>query len=101
MARIALPFSVQNAQAVIAFGASSDAPHTHAEIADWCERFWTAFCDVDAPAEIERIMPILAEVESQWDMFLADTLSKQPGTSSHEVQAPTEWFLAWGAQIDG
>ena len=100
MATIALPFTVENARAIIAAGASSTGPYSHLEIAEWCERFWNKYADVDAPVEIERIMPVLATVESEWDMYLANELSKHPATPPSKVRAPEEWFLEWGKEIE-
>ena len=97
---IGLPFTVENARAVIATGASESGAYSHAEIAEWCERFWNRYSDTDAPPEIERIMPVLADVESQWDMHLANELAAHPDTPPNRVRAPREWFKQWSAKID-
>jgi hypothetical protein len=60
---IQLEFSRENVQKVIEWGASPDSsPHSHQAIASWCERFWNKYCDIDAPEEIEEVMPLLAEI---------------------------------------
>lgn len=100
MGTISAPFTVENARAILADGAVEGGAHSHADIADWCERFWNMYADIDAPHEIERIMPVLADVESQWDMHLASQLSVRPSISPSEVKAPREWFAQWSQQID-
>ena len=100
MGTISAPFTVANARAIIAAGAAEGARHSHAEIAEWCERFWNLYAHTDAPPEIERIMPVLADVESQWDMHLARELASRPGVSPKEVEAPRKWFAQWSKQID-
>ena len=99
MASIALPFTPDNARLVIGWGLSDDAPHSHAEIADWCERFWNAFCDLDVSTDIERLMPVLADVETQWDIYVSEFLAHHPGTPIAQVRAPRQWFANWAATI--
>jgi hypothetical protein len=100
MESIELPFTPENARIVIALGSDPDAPYSHAQIAEWCERFWNRFADVDAPPEIERIMSVLADIESQWDMHLANELSAHPEANPNRVRAPEEWFVQWSESID-
>lgn len=53
--------------------------------------------DVDAGPAIERLMPILADVETQWDLFLANTHSFEElrAMSLDDVRLPVEWFEQW------
>jgi hypothetical protein len=53
--------------------------------------------DVDAPPPIERLLPLLADVDAQWDLFLANTYSlEELRIQSFEgVRLPTEWFEEW------
>jgi len=46
-------------------------------------------------------MPILADVETQWDLFLANTLTLQELQSPNfaEIPLPTEWFDKWLRQM--
>lgn len=70
---IDLPFTAASVIQVLSWGASpDDAPHTHEQIASWCDSFWCRYLDIDAPAPIERLLPILADVECQWDLYLAN-----------------------------
>ena len=69
---IQLEFSRDNLHKVIEWGANPDSsPHSHQAIASWCERFWNKYSDIDAPEEIEEIMPLLAEIETEWDIYVA------------------------------
>lgn len=75
--RLALPFTPASLVQVLRFGTSPESsPYCHQDIAHWCERFWKQYADIDAPPEIERLMPVLADVETQWDLFLANTYSR-------------------------
>lgn len=73
---IQLDFTVENFIKLLSFGEKpNESPYSHQEIAEWSEQFWNKYCDIDASEEIEAIMPILADVETQWDLYLADTYS--------------------------
>lgn len=100
MKTISAPFTVENARAIIAVGAIESGRYSHAEIVEWCERFWNMYAEAEPSPEIERIMPVLADVESQWDMYLANELSVRPDVSPNDVAAPREWFAEWSKQID-
>jgi hypothetical protein len=83
---------------VLAWGASPDeAPYSHQQIAEWCDAFWRQFVDVDAPEDMERLLPILTDVETQWDLYLATTYSlDELRTQSFESERmPAEWFEDW------
>jgi hypothetical protein len=93
-----LPFTPQAAVQVLKWGARpEESPYTHRQIAEWCDRFWCEFLDVDAPGEIERLLPILADVDAQWDLFLANTYSFEElrSLSLDDVQLPVKWFQEW------
>ena len=99
---ITLPFTPESVAEVLACGAHPDtSPYSHKQIAEWCDRFWCEYMDVDAPPPIERLLPILADVDTQWDLFLANTYSLQElRTKSFEgVRLPTEWFEDWLLQV--
>lgn len=95
---IPLPFTAESVAQVLAWGASPDvAPYSHKQIAEWCDAFWCCYLDVDAPAEIERLLPLLTDVETQWDLYLANHYSvDELRTLSFESERmPTEWFGEW------
>jgi hypothetical protein len=95
---VTLPFTPEAAIQVLCWGTRPESsPHSHKQIALWCDRFWCQYLDVDAPPEIERILPILTDIETQWDLYLANTYSSKELQSStfEEVILPIEWFQEW------
>ena len=100
---INLHFTVDNARKVLAAGLDPKSTgYTHRDIAHWCERFWNFYSDTDAPDEIEKIMPILADVETQWDLYLANTYSFEELKKLEfaQVQLPQDWFEDWINKIN-
>lgn len=99
---IGLAFTPANAVRLMRHGSHPEtSPYSHQQIAEWCEQFWNAYADVDAPEEIEKIMPVLADVETQWDLYLASSYTPQELRSLDfdHVQLPTEWFREWTAAV--
>ena len=100
--RIPLNFVPEAVVQVLTWGAAPDqSPYSHKQIAEWCDRCWCAYLDEDAPAEIERLLPILTDVETQWDLILANsyTIEQLRSQSFESVQMPKEWFVKWLAQV--
>lgn len=100
-APIPLPFEVEAAIKILGWGAKPNtSPYSHKQISEWCDRFWCQYLDVDAPPEIEKLLSILTDVETQWDLFLANTFSLEELKSCNfeQVQLPVEWFEQWLAQ---
>lgn len=99
---IELPFTPESVAQVLNWGARpKGAPYSHKQIAEWCDRFWCQYIDVDAPPHIERLLPVLADVDAQWDLFLANTFSLEElrTKSFEEVCLPTEWFEEWLTKV--
>ena len=95
---ITLEYTKSNLLILLNFGTTpNESPYSHKQIAEWCERFWSAFSDIDAPEDIKKIMPVLADVEAQWDMYLANTytLSELQSKSFEDVILPIDWFIQW------
>ncbi|MCZ4339911.1 hypothetical protein [Shewanella colwelliana] len=95
---IEIEYSKENLLVLLAHGANpTESPYSHKQIAEWCELFWNKYCDIDAPNDIEKIMPILADVETQWDCFLANTYSSTELQQQdfESVSLPIEWFKNW------
>ena len=95
---VTLPFTPESVLQVLDWGAHpGSSPHSHKQIALWCDRFWCQYLDVDAPPQIEKLLPILTDVETQWDLYLANTYSlEELRTNAFEdVNLPTEWFEEW------
>lgn len=78
-----------------------DSPVSHRQIAQWCDRFWCRYRDLDAPPDIERVLPVLADVDAQWDLFVACTSGggSPPQLHLDQVRMPVRWFEAWASQI--
>jgi hypothetical protein len=100
---INLEFNRKNLLALLALGAEPDkSPYSHKQIAEWCERFWNKYCYIDAPEDIEVIMPVLADVETQWDLYLAGkfSLSELKKQDFESVLLPVEWFVNWSTEAN-
>jgi hypothetical protein len=97
-----MPFTPASALQMLSWGANPESsPYTHKQIAEWCDRFWCMYLDVDAPPEIERLLPVLTDVERQWDLLLANTytLSELRTKTFENEQMPQKWFRDWLRQI--
>ncbi len=93
-----LPHTPDSVLVALRWGATpEDAPYSHHQIVAWCDRFWCHFMDQDAPAEIERLLPVLADVDVQWDIFVACTYTSEQlrALNLDDVRLPVEWFEAW------
>jgi hypothetical protein len=100
---IDLPFTRASVELVLRHGADPDSsPYTHKEIAEWCDRFWCRYLDVDAEEEIEQLLPVLTDVETQWDLYLANKHSVEElrSKSFDDERMPSEWFVEWLDQIN-
>lgn len=83
---------------MLQWGANPDSsPFTHKQIAEWCDRFWCQYLDVDAEPEIESLLSTLTDVETQWDLYLANTYSTKElqAEDFESEQMPKEWFNDW------
>ena len=95
---IELPYTRDSFLSLLEHGCKpATSPFTHKQISEWCDRFWCKYLDTDAPAEVEALLPLLTEVETQWDLYLVNTYdAEQLQTESFEhVLLPTEWFEEW------
>lgn len=99
---IAQPFAPDSVRQVLQWGLASDAPYSHEDIAAWCERFWSKYLDEAAPHEIERVLPILADVDAQRDLFIANTYTfdELKVLDLSQVRLPEAWFVDWLRAID-
>jgi hypothetical protein len=99
-----LPFTVEAAFQVLRWGALAvGSTYSHQQIAQWCDRFWCQHLEDDAPPEIESLLPVLTDVETQWDLFLANTYSIEEirAGSFEQVRMPVEWFDEWLLEANG
>ena len=95
---IQLEFSRENFLILLGYGAEPEtSPYSHKQIAKWCELFWNKYIDVDASDEIENIMPVLADVETQWDLHLVNSYSlpELRHRNFDQENMPVEWFENW------
>jgi hypothetical protein len=58
--------------------------------------------DVDAEPPIEKLLPVLTDVETQWDLYLANTYSiEELRTRSFDDETmPVQWFHEWLKEIE-
>lgn len=97
-----MPFTRNSVIQMLSWGASPNlSPYSHKQIAEWCDRFWCQYLDVDAEPEIERLLPVLTDVETQWELYLANTytLAELRSKDFEAEQMPTEWFNNWLRQL--
>jgi hypothetical protein len=95
---IPLPFSFESVLQVLLWGTTPESsPYSHKQIAEWCDSFWCQYIEIDAPMEIERLLPILTDVETQWDLFLANSFSLDElrSKSFEKTHLPVSWFHDW------
>lgn len=76
------------------------SPYSHKQIAEWCDRFWCTHLEDDAPAGVAPLLPVLADIECQWDLYLANNYSIEElrSQSFEDVLLPCEWFEDWISQ---
>ncbi|MDO8652765.1 MAG: hypothetical protein Q7R66_11295 [Undibacterium sp.] len=99
---VTLPFTPEAVIQVLEWGADPErSPHSHKQIAEWCDRFWCQYIDVDATPEIERFLPILTDVETQWDLYLANVykIEELRSRSFEDECLPVEWFQDWLSKV--
>jgi len=99
---INFPFTRASAELVLRYGANPDeSPYSHKQIAEWCDRFWCKYLDIDAEDEIEQLLPVLIDIETQWDLYVACKYSAEELRSSlfNNERMPTEWFVEWLNQV--
>lgn len=94
---INLDFTRENALKIFALGANLDGMYSHKQIAEWCDKFWCLYLEVEPPAEIESLLPILTTVDAQWELYLVNTYSLQELKEGNfeSVRLPSEWFEQW------
>jgi hypothetical protein len=83
-------------------GQPDNSEYSHKQIAEWCDQFWCKYLDVDVPRDIEKLLPILTDVETQWDLYLANTYSlKELQEGNFEsVCLPVGWFENWLKEVN-
>jgi len=100
---IELPFTRESVIRVLTYGASPEvSPYSHKQIAEWCNRFWSQYLDIDAEPSIEELLPVLTDVETQWDLYLACKYSvNELHSKSFESETmPVQWFRDWLKEVE-
>lgn len=99
--RIDLPFTVESLRLVLTWGGAG-GEYSHQDIVHWCGRFHMAKFDVDTDHAMDIATGIAADVDAQWDMFLANTysLDELQSLDFRQVKLPVEWFADWLNQIE-
>ncbi|MBL4771030.1 MAG: hypothetical protein JKY61_07795 [Planctomycetes bacterium] len=95
---IDLPWTTESVRTVLDWGAApASSPHTHQEIAHWCDRFHMEHLDTEPCLALERALQVAVDVDCQWDLFLANTytLKQLRHLDFSTVTLPTEWFDQW------
>jgi len=101
---IDLPFSRKSLEQVLTWGAMPDgSPHTHQEIAHWCDRMHMSLLDADGGPGAGREVDVAADVDCQWDLFLINTykLDELRTLDFSSVRLPVEWFADWLKELTG
>lgn len=99
---IPLPFTPESLHQILAWGLQPvSSPFTHQEIAQWCTRMHAIYLDVDVEPALERAIRVAADVDCQWDLFLANTYTLQQLQSLDfaKVSMPSGWFVDWQNQL--
>jgi len=99
---IDLPFTKESMVVVLTWGLNQNgSQYSHQEIAHWCDRLHLASEQHNSDLE-PAIIDVAADVDAQWDMYLANTYSlEQLQNIKHsEVQLPTEWFKEWLSNVN-
>ena len=74
----------------------------HKQIVEWCESFFYKYSDADATNEYSRLLPVLNDIDAQWDLYLVNTLSPEELTNTNfeSVVLPLEWFEEWISKVE-
>jgi hypothetical protein len=100
---ILLPFSKENLLILLDSGSQMESSeYSHKQIAEWCEKNWNVYAEIDPPKELEHLLPILADIETQWDLYLVNTYSLQELNTIDldSVCMPKDWFINWAVEIN-
>ena len=100
--QIDLPFTVESLHSVLSWGISPTGnDYSDHDITHWCDRFHMANFDVETDRAMDIATGIAADVDAQWNMFLANTykLEELQSLNFREVNLPVEWFMDWLSQL--
>ncbi|HEX8605572.1 MAG TPA: hypothetical protein VF774_23220 [Pseudoduganella sp.] len=100
---IELPFTRHSVIRVLKYGATPESsPYSRKQIAEWCDRFWCQYREIDAEPAIRELLPVLAEVDTQWELYLVNTFSigDLRSRSFDDETMPVQWFRDWLEEVE-
>lgn len=100
---IDLPFTADSMKTVLTCGTSShESLYTHQDIAHWCDRFHMSMFDTVTDKAMDIATGIAADVDAQWDMYLANSYSLEQLKSLDfsKEPVPVHWFDEWLRQLE-
>lgn len=101
---IPLPFTIESLRTILNWGEHHEnSEYTHQQIAHWCDLMHMKYIDTDESPDFDRALSIAADVDCQWDLYLANTyqLKELQELDFSKVKLPIEWFADWLEQLEG
>ena len=95
---LSLPYTAASAIKVLEQGASGDrSPFSHRQLADWCYRFCQAHYDTEAAPEIAAVLPVVYDVDTQWELSMANSIPQSDlgSVDLDSIVLPSTWFVSW------
>lgn len=98
---IDLPLTLDSLRILLEDGRRPDGEHTHQELAHWCDRLHMHYIDDDSAGEMDIAVSVAADVDCQWDLYLANTytLKELQSIDFSAVRLPEFWFDDWLNQL--
>lgn len=103
--KVQLPFTIESLLSFLQYGASTDSPYTHHQIADWSYRFWQEYNEgslsESSDPKLSACAKIACDVDRQWELYLANTygFKELQHMDFASIQLPHDWFKKWGSQL--
>lgn len=99
---IDLPMTAEALRTLLEDGRAPNGQYTHQEIVAWCDRLHMLYQDDDSTAEMDAAVSVAADVDCQWDLFLANSYSLEELQTMDfaEVRLPASWFADWLDQLN-
>ena len=99
---IDLPMTAGSLRVLLDDGSKPDGEYTHQEITHWCDQLEMHYLDDDSSVEMDAALSIAADVDCQWDLFLATsyTVEELQKIDFSKVRLPVAWFTDWRNQLN-
>ena len=100
--KIDLPMTAASLRTLLEDGKAPSGQYTHQEIADWCDRLRMRYLDDDSTSGMDTAISVAADVDCQWDLFLANSYSLEElqKMDFSQVSLPKDWFADWLDQLN-